>query len=336
MTAKVLVLHTGGTIGMSGSPEGYRPMAGFGEVLRQTLRGCTGAGMPAFKVIELDSLIDSANLQPANWVTIAEALLMRWEAFDGFVVLHGTDTMAYTASALSFMLRGTDKPVILTGSQIPLVAPRSDAAENLQAAMMLAARPSIREVCICFGRRLLRGNRASKLRSTGFDAFDTPNYPWLAEIGIDIALHPERLLPAAPRAFCAPAFDAQAVAVLHIYPGISARIVDAVLDSPAVRGLILRCYGVGNAPDADAELMAALARAVARGIVVVNTTQCLDGSVAQGAYATGAALDRIGVVAGGNMTLEAAFTKLHVLLASGGTVAELRERFAESLCGELD
>ena len=125
----------------------------------------SGAGMPAFEVIELDSLIDSANLQPANWVTIAEALLMRWEAFDGFVVLHGTD-----------------KPVILTGSQIPLVAPRSDAAENLQAAMMLAARPSIREVCICFGRRLLRGNRASKLRSTGFDAFDTGARPALAAL----------------------------------------------------------------------------------------------------------------------------------------------------------
>lgn len=240
---------------------------------------------------------------------------MRWADFDGFVVLHGTDTIAYTASALSFMLRGTDKPVILTGSQIPLVAPRSDATENLQASILLAACASIREVCVYFGRRLLRGNRCSKLKSSAFDAFDSPNDPWLAEVGIDIDVHCDRLLPQGSRAFTVPAFDAQEVVVLQIYPGIPARVVEAVLGSQAVRGLILRCYGVGNAPDADPQWMVVLAAAVARGIAAVNTTQCPTGSVAQGAYATGTTLGRIGVVPGGDMTLEAAFAKLHVLLA---------------------
>lgn len=333
MTARVLLLHCGGTIGMCASPDGYRPMEGFGTMLQQTLNNGT-AGVPDFEVLELKNLIDSANLQPAQWTSIASTLQARWDDFDGFVVLHGTDTMAYTASALSFMLQGTDKPVILTGSQIPLAEQRSDTIENLQAAMLLAADASIHEVCICFGRRLLRGNRSSKVRTRSFDAFDSPNYPWLADIGIDITLHKERLLPQAARAFTVPTFDAQAVMVLQFYPGIQARMVEAMLDSSSVRGLILRSYGVGNAPDADEALMAVLAQAVARGIVVVNTSQCITGGVTQGAYASGAMLSRIGVVAASDMTLEAAFARLHVQLAAGIDITRIRKQFSLPLCGE--
>lgn len=335
MTSRVLLLHTGGTIGMSPSPNGYVPMEGFGVMLQQTLNNGTVA-VPAFDVIELDDLIDSSNLQPSQWTTIGNELLARWDDYQGFVVLHGTDTMAYTASALSFMLRGTDKPVILTGSQIPLVEQRSDTIENLQAAMLLADDPAIHEVCVCFGRRLLRGNRSSKLRTRSFDAFDSPNYSWLADIGIDIKLHKERLLQPTPRMFLVPEFDPQAVTVVQFYPGIHARMVEAMLASRSVRGLILRSYGVGNAPDADEALMEVIAKAVKRGVVVVSTSQCISGGVTQGAYASGASLNRIGVVPASDMTLEAAFAKLHVLLATGDDKEQIRRQFAKPLCGECN
>ncbi|MGQ7847325.1 asparaginase [Granulosicoccus sp. 3-233] len=333
MTSRVLLLHSGGTIGMRPTADGYRPLEGFGAMLQQTLNNGS-AKVPIFEVVELAELIDSSNLQPFHWTAIANELLARWDDFDGFVVLHGTDTMAYTASALSFMLRGTDKPVILTGSQIPLVEQRSDTIENLQAAMLLAANPAICEVCVCFGRRLLRGNRCSKLRTRSFDAFDSPNYPWLADIGIDITLHEERLLTSSASAFHVPQFDPQAVVVIQFYPGIQARMVEAMLASESVRGVVLRSYGVGNAPDADEQLMAVLASAVERGIVMVSTSQCITGGVTQGAYASGAMLNRIGVVPASDMTLEAAFTKLHVLLASGTDTDTLRQQFASPLSGE--
>lgn len=334
MKARVLILHTGGTIGMCASPDGYLTMAGFGAVIERALRAPAAAPLPAFDVVEHAQLIDSANLRPTHWSAIANDLLARWDDYDGVVVLHGTDTMAWTASALSFMLRGADKPVILTGAQIPFGEPRSDAMQNLHTALMLAAGGQIREVCVYFNHRLLRGNRSRKLKSTAFDAFDSPNWPHLADVGIAIDIHRESLLPTTARAFKVPIFDPEAVAVLPIYPGVSARIVDAMLDSPAVRGLILRSYGVGNAPDADPLLMDALARAVARGVVVLNTTQCVSGAVEQGAYATGAALNRIGVVPGTDLTLEAAFAKLHFLLATEPDAAVVRERLGQNLCGE--
>lgn len=335
MGGRVLVLHTGGTIGMEASPDGFRPMPGFGERLAGELPARAGGAVPAFDVVQLDALIDSANLQPEHWATIARALLDRWDDYAGFVVLHGTDTMAWTASALSFMLRGADKPVILTGAQIPLLAPRSDAVANLHTALLLAAEAAVREVCVFFDRQLLRGNRSRKLKSSAFDAFGSPNCPPLGVAGMDLVLHPERFLPARARQFIVPRFDPDAVAVLTIHPGVRARALDALLDSPAVRGLVLRSYGVGNVPDADQALMAGLARAVGRGVVVVNTTQCESGGVAQGAYATGAALNRIGVLSAGDMSLEAAFAKLHFLLATETDVETVKTLFGEPLCGEM-
>ncbi len=335
MGRRVLVLHTGGTIGMEPTQDGLRPMAGFGIVLHGHLGARSAVALPEWDIVELDSLIDSANLQPGHWRRIATALLERWDDYDGFVVLHGTDTMAWTASALSFMLRGTDKPVILTGAQIPLAEPRSDALENLETALLFAADPGIREVGLCFGRRLFRGNRSSKLKTSSFDAFGSPNYPPLAEVGIGVTLHRERLLVQRERDFVVPHFDPEAVAVLTVHPGLSARIVAAVVDDPAVRGLVLRSYGVGNVPDADPRLIEVLADAVARGVVVVNTSQCAVGGVAQGTYATGAVLTRIGVVPGGDMTLEAAFAKLHFLIARGDSPQAMGELLGRSLSGEV-
>ena len=335
MTSKVLVLHTGGTIGMGPSPDGHRTITGFGEVLLQALEGGNTSGMPGFEFVELDALIDSANLQPHNWVDIANALITRWDDYAGCVILHGTDTMAWTASALSFMLKGTDKPVILTGSQIPLIEPRSDGLDNVRTAIMLAAEDSLHEVCIYFDRLLMRGNRSRKLRSNAFNAFDSPNYPYLANIGIRVKLYTERWLAPCDRDFQVPTFEPDAVAVLPIYPGISAQVAAAVLQSPARRGLILESYGVGNIADANAELMEVLSDAVKRGIVVVNTSQCPTGAVEQGTYATGAALNRMGVVPVGDMTPEATFAKLHYLLGTHTSPDELRALLRQSLCGEM-
>lgn len=324
---------------MAASADGYRPTAGFGQMLKQRFGGGDTVpampAMPDFDVVEFAELIDSANLRPSHWTQMAGELLARWEAYDGFVVLHGTDTMAYSASALSFMLRGLDKPVVFTGSQIPWIEPRSDAPENLQTALLLAAFSPLREVVLYFNRRLLRGNRSRKLKSSSFDAFDSPNYPHLATIGIDIAFAHDRLLPASARDFSQPVFDPEAVTMLAVYPGLPSRLVDAVTASPALRGLILTTYGVGNAPDGDTALMSAIGRAVERGVVVLNVTQCPTGCVSQGDYATGAALNRIGVVGGGDMTPEAAFAKLHCLLARETDVATVRAQLAQSLCGEL-
>ena len=337
MKPRVLVLLTGGTIGMAASADGYRPMTGFAQLLEQEFTRRDTSSLLDFDVVELGELIDSANLVPAHWREIAGELIARWDDYAGFVVLHGTDTMADSASALSFMLRGMDKPVIFTGSQIPLVEPRSDARENLQTALMLAAGPNspLREVCLYFNRRLLRGNRSRKMKSSSFDAFDSPNFPHLAAVGIDIAFHHERLLPQTTRDFSQPLFDPEAVAVLSIYPGMTGRIVEVVSDHPTLRGLVLHTYGVGNAPDANLGLMKALARAVENGVVILNVTQCPTGCVSQGDYATGDALRRIGVVGGGDMTPEAAFAKLHYLLARERDHAIVRQQLAQSLCGEL-
>jgi L-asparaginase len=337
MKRRILILHTGGTIGMEATPGGLTPMAGFGALLKRRLGETASATpLPDCDIVELDRLIDSANLQPAQWPVIAGELIRRWEAYDGFVVLHGTDTMAWTASALSFMLRGADKPVILTGAQIPLTAPRSDALENLEMALILAAQHPIREVGLCFGRKLLRGNRSRKIATDRFDAFDSPNYPAIAEAGIKIVLHRGLLLAAEPQAFFLPEhFEPEAVTVLTIHPGLSPRVVEVALSSPNLRGVVLRSYGVGNVPEADARLLTALGAAVARGVTVVNTTQCVIGAVAQDTYATGAALARIGVVSGGDMTLEAAFAKLHVLTAEGLAPEDIRARMAQPLSGEM-
>lgn len=337
----VLILHTGGTIGMEPSPDGYRPMAGFDSVLRDALAACAGPALPSVDVIALPNPIDSANLHPALWASMADTLLRHWSDYDGFVVLHGTDTLAWSASALSFLLRGADKPVILTGAQIPMMMPRSDALANAEAAVLLAASPALHEVGLFFGTRLLRGNRSTKAATTAFAAFDSPNAPPLAEAGIDLTIYPDRLLPApaapfAPDTCPSPSFDPEAVAVLTLHPGVSARMVDGLIGDGRTKGLILRSYGVGNAPDADLALMQALKRAVDRGTTVVNTTQCRHGQVVQGAYATGSALSRIGVLPGADLTLEAAFAKLHVLLASGKTGEDLRQTLRTPLCGEMD
>ncbi|MCD1649277.1 type I asparaginase [Marinobacter adhaerens] len=335
MNGRVLILYSGGTIGMVSANGVYVPGPDFRARLTRRLEE-QQRELPQFDVVELDRLIDSANLTPENWTTMARVLAEHWDRYDGFVVIHGTDTMAFTASALSYMLQGCDKPVILTGSQIPLEQSRTDALQNVINALVLASTPGISEVCLYFCGNLLRGNRARKLKTNDLEAFDSPNAPRLGRSGIDLELRHDLLLPPGKPNFQIPAFNSRSVATLTFYPGIPAILVESILALPDLKGLIIHTYGSGNAPDEDKHLVQALADGVRRGVSVLNISQCLEGRVAQKAYASGAALDRVGVIAGGNLTPEAAFAKLHFLLATGHSPDSLHAALQTPLCGDSD
>jgi len=331
MSKRVLVLYTGGTIGMVPSEQGYVPQAGFEARLRQHLND---PRLPDFDLIEFEQPLDSASLVPEDWTRIGQLLQQHWDAYAGFVVLHGTDTLAYTASALSFMLAQQDKPVVLTGSQIPLSQLRNDAADNLVTALLLAAHPGLAEVCVCFNGRILRGNRSRKVNSTGLDAFDSPNYPHLGRAGIDLELKERLLLPAESARFELAPCRSGAVAMLGLFPGIQADMLRRFCAEPGLRGLVLTTYGVGNPPASDPALLQVLADAIAQGLTVVNLSQCHQGAVSQGAYATGALLNDIGVLAGADLTPEAAFAKLHHLVARHAEAARVREGMQSAQRGE--
>jgi len=333
--ARVLLLHTGGTLGMRRRSDGsYAPEAGALAAALQRMPELAQAPLPEIELVEFDPLLDSSDMQPHDWQRVADALAARLPEVAGAVVLHGTDTMAYTASALSFMLTGIDRPVILTGSQIPLIEVRSDARENLVTALLLACDPGLHEVCVYLNGRLLRGNRVTKVSSAGFDAFDSPNLPALAEVGVEVRWRRELLRPAAPAPLQALRLAPVPVVALRLFPGITGAVLRQVLRDP-VRGLVLETYGSGNAPSRDPDFIAALAEASARGVVIVNVTQCLRGSVRMAAYAAGRGLERAGVVSGGDMTAEAALTKLTVLLSQALSPSEVAQAMARDVAGEL-
>ncbi|MDN3559685.1 asparaginase [Vreelandella neptunia] len=332
---RVLMLYTGGTIGMQPSPQGYIPCAGLAERLAAHLALGDPYRLPAFDVIEMQPLIDSAELMPEAWNRLVAALETHWQAYDAFVVLHGTDTMAYSAAALSFMLGALNKPVIFTGSQIPLGEPRSDALNNVVSALQLAAHPATPcEVTLAFHDRLLRGNRARKVRAQGLDAFDSPNFPWLAKLGIGISFpQPSALLSGLPN-FAPIEVNHEAVAVLPLHPGMSLRRAKALLEDKTLKGLVLYSYGVGNPLSFEGELLNALKTANERGVALLNVTQCAQGEVVQGAYATGAALNQAGVIAGSDITLEAAIAKLTVLIGQGLVGSTLGQALRAPMGGE--
>lgn len=333
---RVLIIHTGGTIGMRPSEEGYTPVAGFEALLREKLINSVHDTLPEFDLIEFERLIDSANLVPDDWQTIAQTLAKHYADYDGFVVLHGTDTMAYTASALSFQLRGLNKPVVVTGSQIPLVELRNDALDNLISALIIAGFHPVPEVCVYFNGRLLRGNRSRKVKATGLDAFDSPNFPWLGQVGIHIELHQQLIRPAGTPDLCPTQYSSGAVAMLPIYPGMADAQIQSVLDNEQIRGVILQSYGVGNLPNNNEPLMHLLTQAAKAGVVLVNLSSCLQAQVIPGAYACSAGLNEIGIISGGDMTPEAAFTKLHTLLATHASSTQVSDLMQQNLCGELD
>ena len=271
-------------------------------------------------VIAFDDPIDSSNINPSHWAMMGEIIHDHYDSYDGFVILHGTDTMAYTASALSFMLEGLSKPVILTGAQLPIASARTDARENIITAIEIASAkdesglPKVKEVCVCFNSQLLRGNRTRKVESQQFDAFESDNCPPLAEAGINIEYNHSAIAQYKSGSHLVYHDSCSSdVAILKLFPGIGIRQVQAVLGIEGLKAVVLETYGAGNAPT-DVWFVNELKKAIDNGILVMNVSQCSGGKVVQGKYATSTQLKSIGVIEGKDITTEAAITKMMVSL----------------------
>jgi L-asparaginase len=355
MRKHIYVAYTGGTIGMKPSANGFVPAAGYLSETLAKMPEFHRQEMPEFTIHEYSHLIDSSDMSPSDWQTIADDIADNYEQYDGFIILHGTDTMAYTSSALSFMLEDLCKPVIVTGSQIPLAELRSDGQTNLLNALYIAANYPIPEVTLFFNNKLYRGNRVRKVDADGFDAFDSPNFPALLEAGINIEVNHD-VVSVHPGAATENTDDKQStditnsasrgmklrissvtpqpIGLVSLYPGISADVVKNIIQQP-VNALILLSYGVGNSPQNKA-LLEQLVKAQENGVIVVNCTQCFRGTVNMTGYANGHLLQDTGLISGGDMTPEATLAKLHYLLSKPElSIAQRKHKMKHDLRGEL-
>ena len=337
--AKILLIYTGGTIGMKKDfATGALKAFNFSKLLQR---------IPELKLLdcEIESIsfenpIDSSNMNPQKWVQLATMIEDNYSAFDGFVVLHGSDTMSYTASALSFMMEHLAKPIIFTGSQLPLGDLRTDAKENLITAIQIASlrengRAVIQEVGLYFEYKLYRANRTTKINAEHFKAFTSPNYSFLIESGVHLKMNPDLFLPTKENDGLVVHKNLDTnVIILKLFPGISEQVIAAVVAIPNLKGIVLETYGAGNAPT-DEWLLAVLQKAIQNGIHIINVTQCSGGSVRMGQYETSTALREIGVVSGNDITTEAAITKLMYLLGQNELAANFKEQFETSLRGEI-
>jgi L-asparaginase len=336
----VLLVYTGGTIGMIENPEtGMLENFNFNQLVNH---------VPELKRFnynianyQFNPPIDSADMEPSDWSKLVEIIYDNYGYFDGFVILHGTDTMAYTASALSFMLENLGKPVILTGSQLPIGMLRTDGKENLITAIEIAAAkkpdgsPVVAEVCILFENCLMRGNRTTKINAENFNAFRSYNFPVLAHAGVHIRYETHLLRRPDPSRAITPHFLIGAhVVIFTLFPGIKEEIVSAILHAPGLRAVILKTFGSGNAPQKE-WLIRLLGEATKKGIIIVNITQCLAGAVEMERYRTGRQLLYAGVICGYDSTPESAVTKLMFLLGHGFSTAEIRERMNLDIAGEI-
>ena len=335
----ILIIYTGGTFGMVLDEAGSLIPFNFGKVVER---------VPELKslntkltVISFPKPIDSSNINTEDWKSLCYIIEENYHQYDGFVILHGTDTMAYTASILSFMLQGLNKPVILTGAQMPIGSVRSDARENLITALEIAASeergvPTVSEVCIYFNFILLRGNRSQKIRSSQFAAFESENYPYLAEAGISIEFNSGALKEYAAEDELKVKSDLNPnVTILKIFPGITEEAVRGTVFANNLDGLVLETFGSGNTMKSE-WFLNLLKEAIDRGLIVMNVSQCIGGEVMQGRYETSKKLNEIGVLSGGDITTEAAVSKMMFLLGNEKNDKLLREKLTTSLSGEMD
>ena len=334
MQNNVLIIYTGGTIGMKNTGMGYTPAPGF---LGEALLGIPDLSSPQFPrwdLIEMSPLLDSSNMSVAEWNNIGSVIYENYDKYSGFVILHGTDTMAYTASALSFILEGLEKPVVLTGSQIPLSEIRSDGRDNLITSVLIASQGVAREVCLYFSGRLLRGNRSMKMSADGLVAFDTPGYPHLAEVGISIKYNHSAMLGERTGGIKYHPFKNVPIGVLKVFPGIQFGLFEQIM-TEKLSGIVLETFGAGNIPKGDGGLLPIIAKAFDSGAVITVCSQCPSGTVTLGAYETSSQLKLAGAVGGKDMTTEAAVAKLYYLFSLGFDKEKIKMLMEKNICGEL-
>ncbi|WP_396177496.1 asparaginase [Flavobacterium sp.] len=337
--AKILLIYTGGTIGMMKDFEtGALKAFNFSKLLQRIpeLRQLDCE----IETVSFENPIDSSNINPEMWDKMATIIEEHYSVYDGFVVLHGSDTMSYSASALSFMLENLAKPVIFTGSQLPIGDLRTDAKENLITAIQIASlqeknKPVIQEVCLYFEYKLYRGNRTTKINAEHFNAFASPNFPALAESGVHLKVEQNLFFQKKSRKKLVVHKNLDTnVFVLKLFPGINEAALQSIIQIPNLKGIVVETYGAGNAPT-DEWFIRALEMAVANGLQVVNVTQCSGGSVNMGQYETSTALKKLGLISGKDITTEAAITKLMYMLSQNVAASSFKTIFETSLRGEL-